>query len=56
MNTKKFVKGWVSLLLGALLVSGAHATNYTLTLAARGSGTVTPDNTNSTHPSGVSDW
>jgi hypothetical protein len=36
-----------------LCLSTAGATDYSLTLYAQGSGTVTPDNTNSLHPAGV---
>ena len=44
----------LSTLLPCLLTARpAGATDYTLTLLAQGSGTVTPDNTNSTHPANV---
>src|ERR1022692_2089755 len=54
MKIKAFgVETSIAFLCCLLLASTAGATNYTLTVSAQGSGTVTKNPTNSTYPSGV---
>src|SRR5215472_17372627 len=54
MKTRSImVAGSFTLLLCFLMAYSAGATNYTLTLIAQGSGTVSQNPTNSSHPAGV---
>ena len=53
MKTNLIITASITLLFCLGMASPARATNYSLTLSAQGSGTVTPDNTNSLHPAGA---
>jgi hypothetical protein len=53
MKTNLIITTSITLLFCICTAGPAKATNYSLTLSAQGSGTVTPDNTNSLHPAGV---
>ena len=53
MKTNLIITASITLLFCLGTAGRASATEYSLTLSAQGSGTVTPDNTNSLHPAGV---